>query len=111
DEALEVLKLTGMENPKKELDEIVASVHLELSSSSDPLFSRQYRKPIIIALTVGLFCQLSGINAVLYYLNEIFALAGASSMSANLQAVAVGAMNLVATLAAMSVIDHFGRKK
>jgi MFS family permease len=111
DEALEVLKLTGTEHPKQELDEIVASVHLELASSSDPLFSRQYRKPVILALTVGLFCQLSGINAVLYYLNDIFALAGATSMSGNLQAIAVGATNLVATLVAMSVIDKIGRKK
>jgi sugar porter (SP) family MFS transporter len=111
DEALEVLKLTGIEHPKQELDEIVASVHLELASSSDPLFSRQYRKPVILALTVGLFCQLSGINAVLYYLNDIFALAGATSMSGNLQAIAVGATNLVATLVAMSVIDKIGRKK
>ncbi len=110
-EALEVLKLTGLEHPKQELDEIVASVHLELASSSDPLFSRQYRKPVILALTVGLFCQLSGINAVLYYLNDIFALAGATSMSGNLQAIAVGATNLVATLVAMSVIDKIGRKK
>src|SRR6201996_2064840 len=111
EEALDVLKLTGIEHPKQELDEIVASVHLELASSSDPLFSAQYRKPVIVAITVGLFCQLSGINAVLYYLNEIFALAGASRMSGNLQAVAVGATNLVATLIAMSVIDKFGRKK
>jgi sugar porter (SP) family MFS transporter len=111
DEALDVLELTGIENPEQELDQIVASVRLERGASSDPLFSRQYRKPVILALTVGMFCQLSGINAILYYLNEIFALAGASKMSGNLQAVAVGAMNLVATLVAMSVIDRFGRKK
>ncbi|HYK36560.1 MFS transporter, partial [Alloacidobacterium sp.] len=42
---------------------------------------------------------------------DIFSLAGASKMSGDLQAVAVGAMNLVATLLAMSVIDKFGRKK
>src|SRR6185437_13890609 len=63
------------------------------------------------AITVGMFCQLSGINAILYYLNDSFALAGASKMSGNLQAVAVGAMNLVATLAAMAVIDHIGRRR
>jgi hypothetical protein len=28
-----------------------------------------------------MFCQLSGINAILYYLNDIFALAGASKVS------------------------------
>ncbi|MGC2401500.1 MAG: sugar porter family MFS transporter [Acidobacteriaceae bacterium] len=111
DEALGVIRLTGIVNPQQELDEIAASVHLERASSSDPLFSRMYRKPVILALTVGMFCQLSGINAVLYYLNDIFALAGASGMSASLQAVAVGATNLVATLVAMSVIDYFGRKK
>jgi MFS family permease len=65
----------------------------------------------MIALTVGMFCQLTGINAVLYYLNDIFALAGATKLSGSLQACAVGAMNLVATLLAMSVIDKFGRKK
>jgi sugar porter (SP) family MFS transporter len=111
DEALSVLRLTGGAQPQEELDEIVASVHLERSASSDPLFSRRYKRPIIIAFTVGMFSQLSGINAVLYYLNDIFALAGASKISGNLQAIAVGATNLVATLLAMSVIDKFGRKK
>lgn len=110
-EAMDVLRLTGVAQPKEELDEIVASVHLERSASTDPLFSRQYRFPVFLAITVGMFCQLSGINAILYYLNDIFAFAGATKVSGALQAVAVGAMNLVATLAAMSVIDRFGRKK
>jgi sugar porter (SP) family MFS transporter len=110
-EALEVLRLTGVTRPQEELDEIVASVHLERSSTSEPLFSRQYRKPIIIAWTVGMFSQLSGINAILYYLNDIFALAGATKVSGNLQAIAVGATNLVATLIAMALIDKLGRKK
>lgn len=111
DEALLVLLKTEPDRAKEELDEIVASVHLERNSSTDPLFSRQYRLPVFLAITVGMFCQLSGINAILYYLNDIFALAGASKVSGDLQAVAVGAMNLVATLLAMSVIDKFGRKK
>ena len=110
-EALDVLRLTGIPQPQHELDEIVASIHLERSSPTDPLFSRQYRFPVFVAITVGMFSQLSGINAVLYYLNDIFALAGTSKISGDLQAVAVGATNLVATLIAMSVIDRFGRKK
>jgi len=111
DEALEVLRLTGIPNPKEDLDEIVASIHLERSASADPLFSKRYRLPVFLAITVGMFCQLSGINAILYYLNDIFALAGSSKISGDLQAVAVGAANLVATLLAMSVIDKVGRKK
>ena len=108
---LEVLRYTGVANAQQELDEINASVHFERSAKSEPVFTRKYRLPIFIAITVGMFCQLSGINAILYYLNDIFALAGATKLSGDMQAVAVGAMNLVATLAAMSVIDKFGRKK
>ena len=111
EESLNVLHLVGVKDAKRELDEIVESVHLERTASKDRLFSRQYAKPIFLAITVGMFCQLSGINAILYYLNDIFALAGASKLSGDLQAVAVGAMNLVATLAAMAVIDHIGRRK
>lgn len=111
EEAAEVLRLSGVSDVKAEIDEIIASVHLERAAVEDKLFSRKYAKPIFLAITVGMFCQLSGINAILYYLNDIFALAGASKLSGNLQAVAVGAVNLVATLAAMAVIDRFGRRR
>ncbi len=110
-EALAVLRQIGVPQPQKELDEIVAAIHLEKAGANVRIFSRQYRLPVFIALTVGMFCQLSGINAILYYLNDIFELAGATKVSGDLQAVAVGAMNLIATLGAMSVIDKFGRKK
>ena len=111
DESLAVLRLTGVAKPEDELNEIVASIDQERAASTDPLFSRQYGFPIFLAITMGMFCQLSGINAVLYYLNDIFTLAGATKVSGALQAVAVGATNLIATLAAMSVIDQFGRRK
>ncbi len=111
EEALQIIRLMGVNEPQKDLDEIVAAVRQERSVADVPLFSRRYRLPIFLAITVGMFCQLSGINAILYYLNDIFALAGASRVSGDLQAVAVGAMNLIATLAAMSVIDKFGRRK
>ena len=55
-----------------------------------------------------MFNQLSGINAILYYLNDIFAHAGFSKVSGNLQAVAIGATNLLFTMIAMSVIDRLG---
>src|SRR5437764_5448401 len=58
-----------------------------------------------------MFNQLSGINAVLYYLNDIFEKAGFTKVSSDLQAVAVGATNLLFTIVAMSVIDWIGRKK
>lgn len=110
DEARSVLQMMGAENPEGELLEIVGSIHFERLQTSEPLFSWKYRFPLFLAITIGMFNQLSGINAILYYLNDIFAAAGYSKMSGDLQAVAVGGMNLLATLLAMTVIDKLGRK-
>ena len=70
----------------------------------------RHRRPILLAVTVALFNQLSGINAILYYLGDIFTAAGFSSLSADLQSVAIGATNFIATLVGMSLIDRVGRK-
>jgi SP family arabinose:H+ symporter-like MFS transporter len=109
-EAREVLRLTGDENFEADLQEIVASIDAEHGHSDEPLFTRKYRVPIFLAVTIGMFNQLSGINAILYYLNDIFAQAGFSKVSSDLQAVAIGATNLLFTMIAMSVIDRIGRK-
>src|ERR1700722_16975301 len=91
DEAGVVLQQLGSPNYEAELKEIVDSIHLQTSQGSDPLFSWKYRYPIFLAITIGMFNQLAGINAILYYLNDIFAAAGFSKMSGDLQAVAIGA--------------------
>ena len=110
DEARQVLATIGEENVAAELQDIVRSVDLEHGHASEPLFSSKYRFPIFLAVSIAMFNQLSGINAILYYLNDIFAKAGFSKVSGDLQSVAVGATNLLFTVIAMSVIDHFGRK-
>jgi SP family arabinose:H+ symporter-like MFS transporter len=110
DEARSVLQMMGAENAEAELHEIVASIHLERSAKSESVWAPKYRLPVFLAITIGMFNQLAGINAILYYLNDIFAGAGFSKVTGELGPVAVGAMNLMATLLAMTVIDKLGRK-
>ena len=110
DEARAVLRQTGDENYEQDLQAIVESIDVEQKHAAEKLFSRKYLFPIFLAVSIGMFNQLSGINAILYYLNDIFAHAGFSKVSGSLQAVAVGATNLVFTMLAMSVIDKIGRK-
>jgi len=107
--------MMGSPNSEAELQDVRESLHLELSQKSASLFERRdgrfrYGKPIFLAIAIGAFNQLSGINAILYYLNDIFAAAGFSRMSSNLQAVAIGLMNLLATMVGMALIDRVGRK-
>ncbi|MDT8758300.1 sugar porter family MFS transporter [Sphingomonas psychrotolerans] len=71
---------------------------------------RKHRRPILLAIGLAAFNQLSGINAILYYLGDIFAAAGFDKLSSDLQAVAIGVANLAATVLGMAVIDRVGRK-
>jgi MFS transporter, SP family, arabinose:H+ symporter len=109
-EAREVLVGTGEQNVDEELNDIVVSIDAEHGHGDEPLFSRKYRFPIFLAVTLAVFNQVSGINAILYYANDIFARAGFSKMSGDIQAVALGATNLMFTIVAMSMIDRWGRK-
>jgi len=115
DEAMDVLKLMGSPNSAAELADIRESLQMEKNQPTESLFAirngrLRYGKPIFLAISIGAFNQLSGINAILYYLNDIFAAAGFSRVSSNLQAVAIGGMNLLATLLGMALIDRVGRK-
>ena len=111
EEAMNVLtKLRPMGLAYAELREILESVHPEKLKGSDPLFQLRYLKPIFLAVSVAMFNQLAGVNAILYYLNDIFAMAGFGKISSDIQAVAIGAMNLLATLLAMVLIDRIGRR-
>src|SRR2546426_4930010 len=109
-EARTVLQTTGDENYEHDLQEIVASINIEQSQATEKLFTRKYAFPIFLAVSIGMFNQLSGINAILYYLNAIFEHAGFSKVSGDLQSVAVGATNLLFTVFAMFVIDKLGRR-
>ena len=76
-----------------------------------PFFKRENRKVILLAFAIAAFNQLSGINAILYYAPDIFRSAGAGNNAAALESVIVGLVNLIVTMAALTVIDKIGRRK
>jgi sugar porter (SP) family MFS transporter len=108
--ALDVLKKMGSPNPQRELQEITTSLHQERGKKEEPLFRRSLRLPIFLAISIGLFNQLAGVNAILYYAGDIFRAAGFSRISGNLQSVLIGGMNFIATFIGMALIDKLGRK-
>lgn len=110
EEAEAVLRQIGETNPRYELEAMVRANREEELAQGHKLFSRQHRLPVFLAISIGLFNQLAGINAILYYLNDIFLKAGFSKVSSDLQAVAIGLTNLIFTMAAITVIDKFGRR-
>jgi SP family arabinose:H+ symporter-like MFS transporter len=110
EEALSVLKMMGEPNPEAELADIRAALQQEHATANVPVFRWKYRYPLFLAISIGAFNQLEGINAILYYLNSIFARAGFSQVSGDLQGVVIGATNLLFTMVGMAAIDKLGRK-
>ncbi len=107
-----VRRLTSSEaEANDELAEVSASLRAAENQPSVKFFTRDHRKVILLAFAIAAFNQLSGINAVLYYAPEVFRMAGAGENAAFLESVAVGGVNLIATMAALSVIDKIGRRK
>src|SRR3984957_1511421 len=94
------------------------SIELALRGEDKPapwneVFHREWRRPLLVAIGLAIFQQITGINAIIYYANQIFAFAGFAS--AESQAIvttwAIGAVNVLATLIAIVFIDNEGRRK
>ena len=111
EQARAVLRRIGSPDPDAELAEIDRTVRTERGMRRERLFQARYARPVFLAISIGMFNQLSGINAILYYLNSVFERAGFSKISSDMQAVMIGFTNLLFTVAAMTVIDRFGRRR
>ena len=110
-EALKVLLQNGEPNAEIEIAQMQATMTNAAGAANEGLFQRKYAFPIFLAVAIGLFNQLSGINAILYYLNSIFENAGFSRVSSDLQAVLIGLTNLVGVTIALATIDRLGRRQ
>ena len=104
--AIPILQRLGEAN----INAAVTAIQESVKAHQESLFQRRYAKPIVYAMLLAMFNQLSGINAILYYAPRIFELAGFSKSQSFIQPIFVGVANLFFTLLAMTVIDKFGRK-
>ena len=111
EEAAEVLGMVGAADVATEVREIEESLAESAERPSERLLQAKYRRPVLLAVAISTFNQLSGINALMYYAPHIFRMAGAGTDSSLAQAVIVGCTNLVFTMAALLVIDKIGRRK
>lgn len=74
------------------------------------LFQKAYLMPLMIAFLVAFFNQLSGINAVNYFMKRIYMMAGMTDSSALSLAAMTQVFNAIATFTGMALIDRLGRK-
>ncbi|HKI00001.1 MAG TPA: sugar porter family MFS transporter [Candidatus Sulfotelmatobacter sp.] len=110
--ALQVLQRIEPEDSPAEIaaeaDEILAAASAE--GSFGHFWTMRLRKPIMLAILVAFFNQMSGINAILYFAPRIFELTGLAAKAALLQSIGIGVTNLIFTFVGLWLIDRLGRR-
>ena len=76
----------------------------------DPLLSRRYVLPFLLACLILACTQATGINSILAYVVNILNQAGLSGASANMADVLLKVLNAVMTVVAVLLVDRKGRK-
>ena len=101
-------RIEGSQGSAEEIQAIQAAISEERGDLLDPAF----RKPLIVAILIALFSQFTGINTIIYYGSLVFLehVPHQSATTALWANVMIGAINFVATIVGMSLIDHAGRK-
>ena len=109
---LKVLRLIRPEASPAEIegqaDEIMAASPEQATAVR--FWTRRLRIPILLAVLIAFFNQLSGINAVLYFAPRIFEMTGLGAKAALLQSVGIGVTNLIFTFVGLWLIDRLGRR-
>jgi sugar porter (SP) family MFS transporter len=95
-----------------ELQEIEDLNQKKAAGSWREVFASRWRRPLAIGILLAVLQQFTGINAIIYYADKIFAAAGFSSPASQSLATlfAIGAVNVVATFVAVAWVDRFGRR-
>ncbi len=101
--------------PQASEAEIAAEAETIRSASTGNLAATTFwtwrlRRPILLAILIAVFNQLSGINAILYFAPRILELTGLGAQAALLQSVGIGLTNLVFTFVGLWLIDRLGRR-
>ena len=83
----------------------------EAGTAKVPIFAKCFRTVILLAFAIATFNQLSGMNTIVCYAPVVMQHADASENASWPTSVAVGFMNLVATMTTLTVIDRFRRQR
>jgi MFS transporter, SP family, xylose:H+ symportor len=107
------LRVLDRISTKDEADRLMQAIAAEDTSriQTERLFSRKYKRVLVLSFLMSFFNQLSGISFVLFYAPEVLAKAGSGMAQSLLSAVAIGLVNVVFTLVGIYLIDRIGRRR
>ncbi len=92
--------------------EEIKAIRLAIAEESGDLLDPTFRRPLVVAILIALFSQFTGINTIIYYGSLVFLehVPHQTTTTALWANVIIGAINFIATILGMSLIDRAGRK-
>src|SRR5437016_6155318 len=90
---------------------IVGRFVIGLAIGLSSLAAPELRPALLVGIGLAVFQQVTGINTIIYYAPQIFEAAGFGSATTALAAtIGVGVVNVLATVVAIALVDHWGRR-
>jgi sugar porter (SP) family MFS transporter len=91
----------------------IRAIRSAVAEESGNIFDRSFRKPLLVAVLIGLFSQFTGINTIIYYGSLVFLehVPKQTASTALFANVMIGVINFAATFVGMYLIDRVGRKR
>ena len=113
--AIEIKKIVPPgDDIEADLHEIASALSHEPSGGAwSEVFRSEWRRPLMVGLGLAIFQQVTGINAIIYYADQIFGAAGFATEASRTTVTtwAIGGVNVLSTLIAIAFIDRLGRRK
>ncbi len=106
-----LLRMMGKYDARDTFAEIHQAAVRQTDTSVKAIFSKLIFPVILLGFFLQFFQQSTGINADMYFGPEIFREGGFDQSASMWAQVAMGAVNLVATIASIFMVDKLGRRK
>jgi len=112
DEARNVLeKISGSVQADQDIKAIQSGIKRNVKGRWSDLVKPGITFLVILGVTIAVFQQISGANAVFFYAPIIFEKSGMNVKDQLFQQIMIGGVNLIFTVVAMQLVDRLGRKK
>jgi len=106
-------KIRGVDNVDAEFQQIILACEQakNVQKPFKKLFKRESMPPLIIAISLQVFQQFTGINAIMFYAPVLFQTLGFKSDASLLSSVITGLVNVGSTFVSIFAVDKAGRRK
>ncbi|CAI9770979.1 unnamed protein product [Fraxinus pennsylvanica] len=106
-------KIRGVDDVESELEmiKLACEIARQVKHPYKKLFKRVSMPPLIIGISVQVFQQFPGINAIMFYAPVLFQTVGFKSDGSLLSAIITGVVNVLSTIVSIVVVDRVGRRK